>query len=255
MKKTIILLLTLVLCIAVLPGCGCEHQWLNATCTAPKTCELCQEIEGDPLGHTWVEATCDAPKTCSVCAATEGAALGHTWTDATCDAPKTCNVCSEVEGEPLAHTWGDWTDIDLETEQRSCSLCEATEEQSIDRKARLLPLLDGDWQTAGIFIGDQYYTYDELKSLGMNTEEAMLSLNFKNDGTGTMASSTDTVDIKLSSDFDVTYEVEDITYYSFVIFGDGDNVACYLLEEGDEEIVYELWLSIGDIVFVFEQLA
>ena len=255
MKKTIVLLLTLVLCIAVLSGCGCEHQWLNATCTTPKTCELCQEIEGDPLGHTWDEATCDAPKTCSVCAATEGAALGHTWTDATCDAPKTCSVCSEIEGEPLAHTWGDWADIDIETEQRICSLCETTEEQSIDRKARLLLLLEGDWETTAVYISDLFYTYDELESLGMNKEDAMLYLNFKNDGTGTMTSSIDTVDIKISGDFDVTYEAEDYAYYSFAFFSDGSTVTSLLFEEGDEEIVYELWLSISNVIFVFEQVA
>ena len=31
-------------------------------------------------GHTWVNATCTAPKTCSVCGATEGSALGHSYT-------------------------------------------------------------------------------------------------------------------------------------------------------------------------------
>lgn len=30
-------------------------------------------------GHTWVDATCTAPKTCSVCGATEGSALGHNY--------------------------------------------------------------------------------------------------------------------------------------------------------------------------------
>lgn len=28
-------------------------------------------------GHTWIDATCTAPKTCSVCGVTEGSALGH----------------------------------------------------------------------------------------------------------------------------------------------------------------------------------
>lgn len=31
-------------------------------------------------GHTWVNATCTAPKTCSVCGATEGSARGHLYT-------------------------------------------------------------------------------------------------------------------------------------------------------------------------------
>ena len=28
------------------------HNWTPATCTAPKTCSVCQATEGDPLGHT-----------------------------------------------------------------------------------------------------------------------------------------------------------------------------------------------------------
>ncbi len=40
-------------------------------------------------GHTWVDATCTAPKTCSVCGATEGSALGHSYTSAITKQP-TC---------------------------------------------------------------------------------------------------------------------------------------------------------------------
>ncbi len=49
----------------------------------------------DALGHTWLDATCTEPKTCSVCQATEGDALGHSWgkwtviTAATADAEGT----------------------------------------------------------------------------------------------------------------------------------------------------------------------
>ena len=30
----------------------CPHAWIDATCTAPKTCELCGETEGEALGHS-----------------------------------------------------------------------------------------------------------------------------------------------------------------------------------------------------------
>ena len=30
----------------------CEHQWNAATCSLPKTCELCHATEGSALGHT-----------------------------------------------------------------------------------------------------------------------------------------------------------------------------------------------------------
>ena len=51
MKK--LALLVLVCTLLLLSGCGCEHEWKEATCTAPKTCTLCQEVEGEALGHTW----------------------------------------------------------------------------------------------------------------------------------------------------------------------------------------------------------
>ncbi len=79
----------------------CDHDFKPATCTSPKTCDLCGETEGEALGHTWVDADCDTPKTCSVCSETEGEALGHTWVDATTEAPKTCESCGETEGDPL----------------------------------------------------------------------------------------------------------------------------------------------------------
>lgn len=56
---------------------GCDHSWIEATCTAPKTCSKCGKEEGSALGHSWSEATCTSPKTCSRCGATEGNALGH----------------------------------------------------------------------------------------------------------------------------------------------------------------------------------
>ena len=116
----------LVLLIPSIASCDdteCNHTWLDATCDSPKTCSVCNEIEGEPLGHTWVDATCTAPKTCSLCAVTEGDPLGHTWTDATCTAPKTCSVCNEIEGEPLGHTWSDATC----TAPKTCSVCSVTE--------------------------------------------------------------------------------------------------------------------------------
>jgi DNA-directed RNA polymerase subunit RPC12/RpoP len=42
----------------------CEHKWLDATCTTPKTCSLCGKTEGEALGHIeeiieGKEATCE----------------------------------------------------------------------------------------------------------------------------------------------------------------------------------------------------
>lgn len=101
MKKAIVLWLALGL--LTLAGCGHSHTWLEATCTTPKTCSACEEIEGTALGHVWTNATCVRPKTCSVCSASEGEALGHSWNDATCTKAKTCGICGVEEGEMLGH--------------------------------------------------------------------------------------------------------------------------------------------------------
>lgn len=61
---------------------ACKHQWVNADCTFPKTCRLCGETEGEPLGHNWEEATCTSAKVCTVCNKTEGEAKEHNYVSA-----------------------------------------------------------------------------------------------------------------------------------------------------------------------------
>ena len=53
------------------------------------------------LGHTWTDATCTAPKTCSVCGETEGEALGHAAYTYSYDSTNklhnfTCTLCGET---------------------------------------------------------------------------------------------------------------------------------------------------------------
>ncbi len=75
----------------------CEHDWVDATCTAPKTCSICGAIEGAALGHSYVEtvvdATCTAIGTktyaCSVCGdsySEEIPMIPHTYVDGICSA-------------------------------------------------------------------------------------------------------------------------------------------------------------------------
>ena len=90
-------------------------QKTPADCTNPAVyyvkCDNCEYISdktvsnGTALGHDWKDATCTEPKTCQCqgCGVTEGEALGHDWKDATCKAPKTCSVCDATEGEVLGH--------------------------------------------------------------------------------------------------------------------------------------------------------
>lgn len=105
----------------------CKHEWKEATCTEPRTCILCDKIEGEPLGHTWKEANCTTPQTCKVCGETKGEALGHTWEEATCTTPKTCDVCEETEGEALGHTWIEATC----TTPKTCDICGETEGEAL----------------------------------------------------------------------------------------------------------------------------
>ena len=81
------------------------HVWLEATCKAPRTCEVCGETTGEPVAHTWEEADCATPRTCAVCGETDGDALGHTWQEADYQNPETCMVCGETRGEPLTSSF------------------------------------------------------------------------------------------------------------------------------------------------------
>lgn len=117
MKRLCVVLFGLVLMLIAV-GC-CSHEWKEATCTTPKTCEKCGATEGKPFGHKWTEATCTEPKQCTICGTTEGTALGHKWTEATCTEAKKCSVCGETEGDPLGHKWIEATC----TEAKRCSVC------------------------------------------------------------------------------------------------------------------------------------
>ncbi len=129
MRKIAIALL-IVMMTSVLAGCGCDHKWQSATCEEPKTCKLCGETEGEPLGHDWQDATCEKPKTCANCGKTEGEALGHDWEEATCTEPKTCKRCGATEGEPLGH---DFTPATLDA-PKTCTRCGATEGEPVSFK-------------------------------------------------------------------------------------------------------------------------
>ena len=108
MKKVFSVSILFLLLFCLLTGCGCKHEWAEATCDAPKTCALCGETEGEPAGHSWIDATCASPRTCSSCALTEGESLGHSWIDATCNTPEICAACGETQGAPLGHSYGNW---------------------------------------------------------------------------------------------------------------------------------------------------
>lgn len=131
MKKISVLFMAL-LCLLVLSGCSCKHEWQDATCTTPRLCKLCGEGEGETLGHDWQEATCTTVKTCARCGRTEGDPLGHVWQDATCTEPKTCTVCLTKLGAPLGHDWQEATT----DAPKTCTVCQETEGDPIETDPR-----------------------------------------------------------------------------------------------------------------------
>lgn len=107
-------------------SCTHEHEWIEATCTEPRTCSSCNKTDGDPLGHDWLDATCTSPQTCRRCNITQGYRASHTWIPATCTDPESCSVCGKKQhwySLPLGHDWKDATC----TTPKTCSRCGATE--------------------------------------------------------------------------------------------------------------------------------
>lgn len=127
MKKRFSLIAIFSLCLCLLAGCACSHQWTEADCLTPRTCAKCDATEGEALGHAWADATCAAPKTCKNCGLTEGEALTHIWTEVSCAAPKTCENCGLTEGEALEHTW---VDANYQAPQ-TCSVCGGTQGEAL----------------------------------------------------------------------------------------------------------------------------
>ena len=74
----------------------CTETGLKTT-----TCTVCghvvEGVEVPAVGHSWADATCTTPKTCSVCSEVEGEALGHTFIDGACVLCKLAYVDPTVE--------------------------------------------------------------------------------------------------------------------------------------------------------------
>jgi len=51
-KRVIACIVLITVMVMTLCSCECKHEWADATCTEPRTCTKCEEIEGVALGHT-----------------------------------------------------------------------------------------------------------------------------------------------------------------------------------------------------------
>ena len=95
------------------------HTFADATCTAPKTCTVCQKTNGIANGHewatVWTKGETEHYKECTVedCDAKNESAT-HTFADATCTDPKTCTICNKTEGVAKGHAFNIW-EHDAET--------------------------------------------------------------------------------------------------------------------------------------------
>ena len=137
-KKIIIGFLALLLLAGafLLASCNddtCEHQWSPATCTLPKTCSKCSEIEGKALGHTPIadDGDCTTATTCSSCGKVlNAAAKEHTGGEATCEQKAKCSVCKKEYGELIEHTWN--SDSATEENDKHCTVCGYVEEEQLE---------------------------------------------------------------------------------------------------------------------------
>lgn len=137
----------------------CIHNYVEATCTQPKTCSICGEKVGDPLGHTvnrWetvVEATCTE----------EGEKHGN------------CAICGEDIYEPIEkipHTDGEWVVtenyvidktglVTPGTETLMCAVCG----NAIDTRDYTIELTlsqKNAFIKADFLVNDLHYSYDYL---------------------------------------------------------------------------------------------
>ena len=133
----------LLICICLLAGCSCKHEWEEATCTTPRICRLCQETAGEPLAHNWMDATCEEPKHCALCNQTEGNAQGHHWSALTCDDEYVCTVCNAASGVVGPHV--DVKNITQDINNNLLVQCKCGHEEILTIEELMLQLLHGKW--------------------------------------------------------------------------------------------------------------
>lgn len=221
--KRLISILLLVLCVAVFAGCQCQHEWVEASCETPKTCNLCQQTDGAPLGHTWRSATCTAPKTCEVCGLEQGEAVGHGWVEATCTAPKHCVDCELIEGDPLEHEWQKAT-----TEKpKTCAVCGSTEGDRIVTDARFTTAANqsvfGTWEAEMTMTGEELEMAEYVQEVPFiatlhfgEAGDLALSLRFKDLDAFLAELNTNTVELmyRQFADLDMSREEADEVFES-----------------------------------------
>lgn len=216
-------LLAMVTLLSMLAGCksdsnpttanNCEHEWLVATCKAPKTCRLCGKTEGAAYAHQWTEADCTHAKTCRFCNTTEGEVPGHQWAEGSCVAPKTCTVCNITEGTAPGHDWQPATP----EAPKTCKVCGQTEGDRITLDPRFDPEVCKELY--GIWTGTYTLDFAKLDMPGI-AASVVMTLEFRADGM--MISSSEFEDLEAIT-HDLTTFMTDMVYETFITMGMGTN--------------------------------
>ena len=146
MKKvlTLLLVLAMVCCLASCFFTTCDHKWVDATCTTPKTCSECGATEGEANGHT-EETVAGKAATCTEDGKTDGkkcTACGVTTVEQTV-IPAKGHTEVTVAGTPATCTEAGKTD------GKKCTACGVTtvEQTAIDALGHKAEKDDGDVTT------------------------------------------------------------------------------------------------------------
>ena len=99
MKRFVLICLILMLMLS-LCAFSCRHDWIEASCTQPKTCTKCGASEGEAVAHEFSEPSCEQAATCAGCGLSEGEPLEHNFTGATYWDKGICTMCG-AEGDVL----------------------------------------------------------------------------------------------------------------------------------------------------------
>ena len=258
MSKRILFLISVLVLVCTLCSCECDHQWLDATCTAPQTCSICTETQGEVAAHNWQAAICTTPETCANCGTTKGTPVEHSWTDANCTTPKTCSNCGATSGDPAEHNWTDAncsapktciscgiTDGETlphdyqvvsfhdDTMTSQCQACGDSVNGPIDRSLYFQTLLTGHWDLFAIQTNSK-------QTSAYNIEEIGPFLNIAKDGT-----------IRLHLENNQIFELT-CEYLDYQIIDDHGVYFCYFINSADysqypaqiSEVENDLQLSI-----------
>lgn len=110
-QKQFYLVALLMAMMILMVGCCIKHEWQSATCTVPKTCSKCQEVEGEALEHSWYAANCMRPRTCSGCGITDGEKDNNYHS---LDSSVKCNYCYQQVGKALTmDNFEDYSNVSL----------------------------------------------------------------------------------------------------------------------------------------------